>query len=356
MVTLSYILSMFFIFMHISLTLINKNIKYLIFLMLILMWVLYWGSTNNADSDNYLLLYEHVKNVGEGFLTTEIGFLGLVKLSVFFDLSYNQFLLIISFLALSLIYVTIKQYTNNVQYILSLYFIYPFLLDIVQVRHFLAMSIVVYSMNYLEKGKNFRYIIGILMAFSIQFSSIVFLPFLIIQKMKIRQIWIISIIVIIAGMFFVNTSYIVDIVTLIVSMEKVNSYLSNRAKFGYLVQWAIQILYMIPVYIIYKKLYNNNLNEKIIEIVYKINIYILIMFPIYTINLTSSRVFRMTLILNYIVYAIGFLRLNNKYKYTLFFYILLLTIGMFSIDIFFMRYTEVLYPIFNKNTILNLID
>lgn len=349
MFTLSYAMAIYFIFNNIALTFIGKNIKYLVFFMISLMWILFWGSTNNADSSNYLLLYENVSETGMGWINSEVGFVGLIRIAVFFGLEYSQFLMVISFISLSLIYITVQRYTQKLKYVWSLYFIYPFLLDVVQVRHFLAMSIMVYSINFLLKGKNVRYTIGILIAFSIQFATVMFLPFIFIYKMKIKNIWIITIASIILGIFLVKSNYILYLIGFIVSIDKINMYFENKASFGFLLQWIIQIMFMLPIYIIYVKVQS----ERFVELVYKLNIYLLMMFPIYMINLNSSRIFRMILILNYIVYAIGFLKLNGKIRYALFIYVMFLVVGEFGLDILFSTSDIVLYPIFQKNIILN---
>ena len=346
-------LTVFFIFINLTLAFIKKNIKLLALLMITLMWVLYWGSVENADSKNYLLLYNHVLETGRGFFSSELGFVSLIKLAQYFGLDYNQFLMIVSFSGLLLIYRTTSQFFGTDTYIWTLYFIYPFLFDIVQVRHFLAMSVVIYSMGNLLKGKRLNYVLGILIAFSLQFSSIFFLPFVFVYKMRVRSIWLLSIVIISIGMFFINTSYFQNILGFFININKLTQYFDNRANWGFFVQWIIQLMYLLPIYWIYKKLYKNNIYPVVVEMIYKINIYILMMFPVYMINMTSTRIFRMILILNYIVYAIGFLNLKKNQKYFLFVYILVLTLGMFVYNIVFLSSETVFYPIFHKNLILN---
>lgn len=347
MFTLNFFIFIWFNFINIAFTLINKKLNFIVFFMLLFMWLLFSGNIENADYANYLLRYEYIQQTGQGFLGNELGFTLLMKIAAYFSLSYNQFLMIVSAIALSLIYSSIKLYTKHTQYVLSLYFIYPFLLDIVQVRHFLAMSIIVYAIRFVERKSYLKYIISIILAFNIQFSAILYLPFIFFEKMKIKKIWFISLSVIIIGIFLVNTSFIVSLISLVVPIEKISLYFNNRAGIGFLVQWIIPILFLIPLYIIY-----TNIHLRIVEIVYKLNIYLLMLFPLTMINGTSARVFRMAIILNLIIYAIGFFQIKSNYtKYTLFFYVLFLAIGMYFLEIY--PLPGVLDPIFHKNIILS---
>jgi len=141
--------------------LMKKNSRISFFLLFLLLWMLFGWSYGNADYLAYASSYDNLSY----FNNFSEGTLGLKILFSFFSsigLSYQSFLIIISFSGLALIAHTIRKYSNYGGFVFLLYFIFPYLLDIVQVKNFIVTALIVYAVHYLvseEKGSVIKYIL-----------------------------------------------------------------------------------------------------------------------------------------------------------------------------------------------------
>ena len=186
---MAYIISIFFILFNFIISWSKKNSKIIAFLFLVFMWLLFWGNYKNADYINYYNFFISYTFGGNIILSSEIGYQLLNKVIAYFTNDFAVFRLIISLLGLGLISSTVEKYTKYTGIVYVLYFIYPFLLDIVQIRNFLAMSIFIFSIRYLiseKKEDNFKYILCILIASSIHYAAILYLPLIFISKFKAK--------------------------------------------------------------------------------------------------------------------------------------------------------------------------
>jgi len=102
-----------------------------------------------ADYDGYEGMYDASRgnSSGQYFLdNTEVGFRYLVYAGNFFGFTYPVFKAI-AYFCFGCLYVhsLVKLNPKSANLTLSLYLIYPMLLDLVQVRHFMAMSLFLYA-------------------------------------------------------------------------------------------------------------------------------------------------------------------------------------------------------------------
>ena len=174
----------------------NTNNKIMFFMILLSMWSLMAFSTNNADYAYYSLVFERIEN-GVSYYAVETGFYILCKISVKLGIGYPVFLTIYSGIAFLLITNSIVKYTNKPIAVLFMYFCYPFILDIAQIRHFMACAIFIFSARYLKEYsiKNVvKYCILIILAVSQQIFSLVFFLFLLVYISDKKKVVLISII------------------------------------------------------------------------------------------------------------------------------------------------------------------
>lgn len=351
---MTYLISGILIFVNFISSLIKGKGSILKVFLLMMMWILFWGNYNNPDYFNYTLVYDYILDTGKGYESSQLGFSIIMGIALNFGFEYYQFLMIISFLGLYLIASTVEKYTSKPQLVYVLYFLHPFLLDIVQVRHFLAMSIIIFCIQYLEKnGKldNMKFIFGILIAFSIHYISIIFLPLILIKRMKIKRLYIVTFVILVVGIPLAYSNILQGLAFYLVPIEKVEIYFSNRARYGFVIQFFIQGVLLAIIH--YSKVFlekHNKASNTFVELIYKINIYLLILFPLYTINGTFERAFRMITILNYIVFSLVFSKIINKKKKGLFvLLLLLLSLVLFIYYIFIPLSHTVFFPIFEYN-------
>lgn len=336
-------------------------------------WVLYWGNFENPDYYNYLRIYDTSGNSNLFFtgLDFQIGFIALVKLANQLGLSYGIFLSILVTVSFLLIHSTVRTFSTNYNYVYILYFIFPFFFDVVQVKNFLAMSIFVFSIKYLVYSKPYGkiiYISLILLAGSIHYSALLYLPFLLINTKNKNQLpkyiaifaVLTSIVILLNGK---QVPFISDSFIQLLDSEKVENWLDKRTNFGFILFWFLQVSsfwlvkYSKNIYLSNKIYANGNDKRKdkyylFINLVYWVNIVAFIFFPLYLFASTFTRLMRNIVLLNYIVFSITnstIRKPNQKIQYGLGVF---LYIFIFFIIMLFPEFEEVILPIMQNNFIL----
>ena len=361
--------------------LLRKHSKLLLSLMIVLIWVLMGANTQNPDIYAYQLSYSN-----SNLVSLEIGYRGLEKIASFLSMDYLTFRMIISALGILLIHQTVKRLTNNRTAFYLLYFIYPFLLDVVQTRNFLAMSIFIFAVPYLLSDKKrdlIKYILFIIIASSIQITAIVYLPIvLFIRKRKS----ILFKILIIEGIVFLilislNQSAL-DILSQIL-INTIGSYSVRLAKyayrqtsFGFLLFWFMQFTNFLLVYwanqnfkftnnnrassertvnsIKNNALEVNNFQQKYVVLILWINAYAFLFLPFYVFQSTFSRFMRNIVPLNLLAYVVTGQNLPPKSVKKLLFTITYIgyNLFLFYMDVYILYSESIVKAIFRYNWLL----
>lgn len=165
-----------------SLGLILKKNNFYFFIVLCSLAYLSIISTNIADFSAMENVFNYIKFTGNEYLSLGYGWWILCKIAAGFNLTYVQFKTIILILGLILVWLSAKALNIKNNFIWSLYIIYPAITDIIQLRFFLAISIVIFLIPFLMQD-NFKgyfiYILGIIfIAAQIHNSAYFFLIFL----------------------------------------------------------------------------------------------------------------------------------------------------------------------------------
>jgi len=353
---MTYIISGFLIITNFISALLKGKGSILKILLLTFMWVLFWGSNDNADYLNYKQLYDYISYTGAGFSTSQFGFVQIMKFATKLGLQYHHFLMIISLIGIYMITETVKKYTDKPHLVYTLYFIHPFLLDIVQVKHFLAMAIIVYCFRYLEQDgnkNNIKFIAGILIATSIHLISIIFLPLLFIKKMSIRKLVLLVASILIVGIPIAYSDVLQFIALNILGIQRIETYFLNRARFGFFIQFFIQGTIFLMVLLSRKILTKRRECNKFIDLIYRTNLYLIVLFPLYIINGTFERGFRMIMILNYILISKLFSTSKKREKIVILVFIFIFAFSLFMYYTFIPYKGTVFFPIFENNLIFN---
>ena len=349
---MTYVVSGILIFANFISTIIKGRGKLLSCMLLFFTWILFWGSYDNADYLNYKNLYEYVSYSGVGYATSQSGIVMIIRFISRLGLEYHHFLMVLSFIGIYLITETVKKYTDKPQLVYTLYFIHPFLLDVVQVKHFFTMAIITYCFRYLEQEgakNNIKFIIGVLIASSIHMIAILFLPLLVIKKMKVKMLALFVTIVLVVGIPLAYTNIFEVIAAKLVGLQRIESYFLNRARFGFLIQFLIQGIILSMIHYSRKILERRKESNKFIELIYRTNLYLIILFPLYIINGTFERGFRMIMILNYIVISKLFTTSRKREKVMMLFMIFLFVFSLFLYYIFIPYRETVFFPILENN-------
>ncbi len=133
-------------------------------------------SLNNSSLDQYAysILYED-----HSYFSVESGYIALITLSAKLGFNYIQFKALIMLAAFILLHSRIKNYKHiNIRKVLLLWGFTSFWFDIEQSRYMIAACIVIFATKYLETwriGNFIKFVLLILLAFTIHTTMIVFL-------------------------------------------------------------------------------------------------------------------------------------------------------------------------------------
>lgn len=292
----------------------NKDLFLPIYLIIIFI-ILMGGQLSNPDFEiynNIFLRNFYDKDPGFGCILAFLKFLGFGQ---------NNFRIGIAILGLFLISFTVFKYTNKRTAFYLLYFLYPFFFDIVQLRNFLVMSILIFSIQLLT-NKNFKnnllYVILIFLAFTIQKIAIVYLPLLFIDNISIKnnKKHFFTLIILISIVVGLNKNILLLIVNnfllpLSSNIEGLENYTQVNTNMGWIIFWCEQIFSYLLVKYIYNSYKNklecnmeNNSKLKFIGVIKDINFYMFIFLPLFILDENYIRIIRNIVPLNIITFCI----------------------------------------------------
>lgn len=148
----------------------------------------------DRDSLSYLSLFDAISggviNAGEVAFTTDIGFLLIAKLSIFFGTGFRGLLLMYSLLAFTLkICVICKQalypYLSFYIYITA----FVLLHEATQIRVAVSIGFFLLSLPYLFKKKYFMYVLTIVPAILFHYSAFFLLLLPLVERLKIKRVF-----------------------------------------------------------------------------------------------------------------------------------------------------------------------
>jgi hypothetical protein len=347
--------------------------------MILLLVVLMGANTQNPDICAYQFNYEN--NRTDSF---EIGYLLLVKLFKIFGFEYNTFRIILSAIGILLIDQTVNKLLKNKSPFYLLYFIYPFFMDVVQVKNFLAMALFIFSVPYLISGKKIdilKYVMLIISASLIHVTAISYLPLIFFikkQKTILFKVMFIEAIIFLSIISF-NDYLLHNLSAIIINNlslfeDRVAIYAYRQTNLGFLLFWFIQFMNFLLVYYsnrIYKcskvnmtvtnevntinnkknKFKINNFQFKYVELVFWINFYAFLFLPLYVFHSTFSRLMRNIIPLNLLAYIIASMQLPKRSLRKVLFITVYIAYNLFLfyIDIYWLYSDTIVKAIFEHN-------
>lgn len=291
------------------------------------------GNSNNLDYRNYELTYNllnHMKG-------SEVGYFTIQEIGNKFGLSFQQFKLLISILCMIIMRVSVKKYIRNTAGFYFLYFLYPFFLDVIEIRNFIGLTLLVSAIPFLRKERvKDKAIFVALVVIAALFHNIfiVFLPLVFIDRIDNERgkKWILRLTVVVSVLIMLTPSVVLSIINVFLArlsslgvIETRSSYAESvQTRFGFLLFFAKQLIgYIVSFYEVktiekLDYLKNNNSIEvvnqtDIIKIVYFLNIYGFLFCPLYRINGQFSRIMQNITVLSHIAFC-STVSLSKGYK------------------------------------------
>lgn len=346
--------------MHLTISI--SRLRYV--LLFIFIWILVGFNTGNADSSQYVAMFNAAK-VGN-FYYAERGFLYLCMLVGKMGFSYQVFLAIYSLIALLLISDFIKQNTDYPALALLLYGLFPFLFDAVQIRNLMVEAIFLFALKYLKefKIKNMlKYIALIAFAATQHAIALVYLVFLFVYFKDKKRIGFYSIMASIA--FIVLYKTLLERILMIITSNRMNySFSDTSTPLSTIIKYSLYFgaCVLIGLFSCHRKriiLQNNDVvdmnDQEITESEFwsKIIIISIFLIPFIIADSNYTRLFRNCLL---IIYCKGLDR-DNYYAYRDYLLVFVAVIAIavlgclmnFAPGIYF--YDTVTYPIFHNNLV-----
>lgn len=320
----------------------------------------------NMDFNNYYTLYLG-NSLEISDRDTEIGFQYLMLISNQFGLSFNAFRLILGLFGYILLANSINKFSKYLPYVLALYFIFPFPNDVIQIRNFFSMSIIIFSIRYLVANKRFnniKFVTLIFLASTIHFTSLFYLIFLLAKKFNKKTIVKIVVFVVPILIVLAFTPAFPILISLFSDDAKFMYYFSRRTTYGLIAVFGIVVMIFVTFYIMYKQCikqieiidFNSRkkngkyFNRDFYEMLMKINILLLLTTPLLIYDFNFIRLYRNILPLNYIVFvdAIVLMRLNRNKAFN-YFIVALFFVVFFFIYFYGLNADTQIFPVFEDN-------
>lgn len=190
----------------------KKNNKYLWLWIALLLSMMSVTSKTYADVDGYTQVFELANSASSIFLIPDwpVLWLGICKICGMCGLNYRGMIVVILFISTYLFHRYAKELCKNENYYWGLFLLFPALVQIVQLRFFLATAILVHGFKYLIDREN-RWLvkfvaIGVL-ATMVHSSCIIFVTFLgiiYLKNLDTKKIISITLIGVIGIFYFLN--------------------------------------------------------------------------------------------------------------------------------------------------------
>jgi len=354
-----------------------KKKSHVIFIFsIVFLWVLMAFTYGNADESIYISRYTDWKSWTEN--TEPLYNLLMVGFNTL-GASFQTYKAIITAIQLILISSTILKYSKYPNLVILLYSVFPFAIDVAQMRNALSASIVIFSVRFLidqdrrKTGKllsknDLYFIFCVFVATMVHAASLIYISLLLVKKLNMKHLIITVAIFDAFFAVFLKPSAIFWIASKLNVLSRIgayasDAYISTNDYYFYntMIRTIIAFILIIIVIYVAKKMKNVQLTEKQgLEFVEKCNVAILVILPIMTYY--TIEVYRMQVALSIVNYIFLTNCLNNSsipIKITKKNIVIIsLLILMCSINLYLLiirgNYETVLKPIFDNNYIFDL--
>ncbi len=301
-----------------------KKSKAIEILILLFAWVLFGWNYMNYDIENYEIRFNSFDSadsiIGVSALI-EPGFKTLCWLGNYvLGLSFQQWHALIVLLCYLSIYSFIRKFKMNQAMVMASYLFTIFIIDVIQFRFFIAMSITLCGFSVLfsdmgRKKKAVYYFLIVLLASSIHASSLFCLIFVLILY-DIKPVYVALLLFVLAisltTLFLFFDSYF--------EVEKAESYEGQTGTLGAVFNSLLQIANALFISYIPNKVVktNSSFSDKLIHSDYikRMNWLLLLLIPLYFQSGQFSRVFRFVLLGNFCYLSV--VCSNKRFSYYLY--------------------------------------
>lgn len=240
------------IVVYVLLNVLFKQRIHFIELVALLLGLIFVSSITEApDVENYLIEY-----TAKYYVPRDVGFYNYMMFFNKIGLNFYEFKTFHLMLCMIILFFGLKLIVPNIGCVIVLYMLYPFMVDVVQIRNFFVMSLVTlaYAMMLRLKGKILIYVSWILIvlcASSYHIAAIAFLPFVLfydkdefLRKMMWCFLFLSVCLVFLSNTFF--SSIMINLLTFVDDSSRVDDYMERTSKFGplYTIMKSLMMIYI----------------------------------------------------------------------------------------------------------------
>ncbi|SEI84353.1 EpsG family protein [Propionispira arboris] len=305
---LLFLITIFVVFMGFAI----KRSKIVFLIQLIWLILLVGGNTGSLDYDINALLYFGGINGWDWDQLTLLGWLYAILTGSANDWNFGfiEYNFIMSALSIGLIGYVIKKNTYNYNVVMSLLYFYPVIEMVIQKRFLPGMAVMLYATQFLGKcdlKSSIKYLACLVIAVGLHSSLIFYILFFFLSRFSDRHTKLLKKLIIILFLVELIGGQLVPMIAgELFAADKIELYFSTYAeKSSWLkfICWAVLHLYFVGlVCYIYRKSDKTELGF----LTYKLNLYSLIIIPLYTIDPVFMRFYRIVLIYDY-MYLSGYM-------------------------------------------------
>ncbi len=349
--TLTYILNLAASLRHFK----KRWLEWLFVLCLI---ILMGANTNNADFFTYQWLYNAHIAYGEP------GYRVLTWLGPHFGLDYQHFRLVLAAVFLIILYRGVKKLTQHSAAFMAFYFCYPFFLDLIQLRNFMMMALLVYASHFLLE-KTYRnlalFTFFVLLGASFQVLGVLYLLVIPLYYFDSRNLWKIGLlsVVFLFSVVVMVPAFSQLLLSLLdqLHLSHLSLYFVQKVRLGYLPFWLFSIFDLVFTYYSYQYLTERQLltprQRQIIWLAFTFTVVGVLTMPLYTYEFSFARALRDVIPFMIVAFLTALDALPRKY------YLRWLYIGIFMAYVAAVVYFEIVpllhdtvIPAFSNNWLL----
>lgn len=291
----------------------NKS-KILNGVLVVFMFALMVCSYGNADYSTYEMYFEiYGNNLSPAVLLLNGGlFKWFCSLFTKLGLTYRHLLIFMTTIGWLNLYSIANEFIKNKNLVWTLYFIYPFIMDITQIRNFVAMTFLLKGCVWLIKAdrkmKNyFMFVIYNLIATLIHITFAFYFILVLIKIVNRNNFKYFASVLLIFEL--ITFGIVQDIISLLTNSDKTTFYFSESIKKGTLL--IIISYFLINIHIV-RKISKSLPKINWLADIYKMNLVMVLVIPVIYHSFEFMRLYRNIFFLNYI--AITYLVQNDLYE------------------------------------------
>lgn len=248
-------------------------------------------------------------------INKDVGFAGLLFLLNRMGFPAITLRIVIFTLGFLLMHISLRKCNVNKLIFITMYAIFPLTSDVMHLRTYIVSFLLFYAtVNYFTDKNWIKFVAFVLIAAAFHKMAIFYLPMMLVNKMtdKSRLIKILFAFVVITLLVIgSNRSFVEIIINLLLSANNTinlgnyTNYLGANIKYGWIVDWTVQLLILGLLMYIKKESEKGMLriNKSFVNIVFWANVYAIIFMPFYMISFDYFRLFRNVLPIDYLCFC-----------------------------------------------------